>query len=373
MGYKLFLRHPQRDRRRHRTPTISGVPAHSKQGKRRQLGRLADPTPVSAVHRLMLPHSQWHLGLSGLRDGPARGHKLVRDNLPVARPDQPNRLCSPDPSSAGVTRRSEPVVLRCTRGARPNSGVTGTVHSVGEYLPSELHIVGHHSSREVVLHSLADLKDEVKLAVLVCGHHLKRAEHFINHNVKVWQELVQGHVDSRGLPMTVLLRDLRALERLTAANQAGTRDLQDLVQESEELLVAPGDHWANRQIPNISSLSQLHDLRLEPGLCPILMHEQCGLGGALLPAVGVRVLITGEGNVVEALSGGGNVGAQDLPVKPGVLNANFASQIQSQLLGHLAATSKLRHTRLRPHQEIVGNCATRIEEINVSLREPAVV
>mmetsp|Transcript_8290 Transcript_8290/g.19846 ORF Transcript_8290/g.19846 Transcript_8290/m.19846 type:complete len:364 (+) Transcript_8290:295-1386(+) len=298
---------------------------------------------------------------------------FVCNNLPVARPHQSNGLCSPDPRSSRITRRPKPVVLRCTRGARPDPRVAGAVHSVGKDLSPEFNVIGHHGGGEVVLHSLADLEHQVNVTVLVCGDHLERTEHLVDHNVKMRQELVQRYVDSGRLPVAVLLGNLGALQRLPTADQPGPRNLQDLVQESKKLLVAPGDHRAHREVSDISSLGQLHQLTLQSCLRPVLVHEQSGLGGALLPTVGVCILVAGERDVVEALARGGDVGAQDLPVKTCILNADLSPQVQCELLRHLAATCELRHTRLRSHQEIVGDSTPCIQEVDVCLRQPTMV
>jgi len=65
----------------------------------------------------------------------------------------------------------------------------------------------------------------------------------------------------------------------------------------------------------------LHPLQ-DPQLDPIAVSKQDGLGAALLAAARVRVLVALPSDVWQV--GGARVGAQDLPVKPRVLQKDLS-------------------------------------------------
>jgi hypothetical protein len=77
------------------------------------------------------------------------------------------------------------------------------------------------------------------------------------------------------------------------------------------------------------------------GRDPVLVHEQDGLRAALLAAARVRVLVALPGHVVRL----SHVGAQDLPVKAGVLQEDLRA---GQTLSEGAATSGPRTSQSKP-------------------------
>ena len=64
-------------------------------------------------------HKTWIQGSGSIGDLPARRDRaLVRDDLPVAGPDELDRLRSPDASIARIAGRPKPVILRSSSGSR---------------------------------------------------------------------------------------------------------------------------------------------------------------------------------------------------------------------------------------------------------------
>lgn len=55
---------------------------------------------------------------------------------------------------------------------RPDPAVGGSVDGGLEHPPLERNVVRHHCGREVVVHALAGLQDQIEFVIAVLGHHL---------------------------------------------------------------------------------------------------------------------------------------------------------------------------------------------------------
>lgn len=87
-----------------------------------------------------------------------------------------DRVISADSGSSGVATWAEPMVLRSTSRASPQSLVGSSVDSLSEDFVSEDGVVRDNSSGQVVRNRLADVQDLVELRISVLSHDLEWSE-----------------------------------------------------------------------------------------------------------------------------------------------------------------------------------------------------
>ena len=77
----------------------------------------------------------------------------------MVRPSQLDCVVCADTGATGITRRSEPMVLRGACSARPPSMVRSSIHSLAKDFVSEDGVVGDDGSRQMMWYTFAYVKD----------------------------------------------------------------------------------------------------------------------------------------------------------------------------------------------------------------------
>lgn len=278
--------------------------------------------------------------------GELLGHgPLVQDDLAVAGPGSQDGPRAPDPRRARVAGRAEPVVLRSPRGARQHAGVGGAVGGGPQHLLHEQGIPADHRGGQAVAHPLAGLQHPGELVGGVGDDHLHRTEDLTRHVAPVFlgQGLPDGDLHRGGLDGAVALRDLVALQRLPAKEQLRPGDLAQALHVLQHLGGRPGQDGTHGQVLQLPARREAGQTADEPGVIPVLVHEQDGLGRALLPAGRVGVLVALQRHGLHPLRQEAVVGvrAQDLPVEPGIFQPDATVHDPGHFLRHVGRAGEL--------------------------------
>ena len=93
-------------------------------------------------------------------DGPAFHYGAdIGDDLAMVRPGQLDRVVCSDTGAAGISRRSEPVVLWGACGARSPSRVCSSIHSLANDFVREDGVIGDDGSCQMMRYTLADVEN----------------------------------------------------------------------------------------------------------------------------------------------------------------------------------------------------------------------
>ena len=124
-------------------------------------------------------------------------------------------------------------------------------------------------------HAFADVENGLQLRVGVLGHDLERSEQLSGQQLELPRrlEVLDGHEDGRGHPRAVAARDGVVLQRGASKQNLGTVQLEHGIQVSLDLLVVPGEDWANGEVFVGAFGRLLSDFFEQTSLAPVAVHE----------------------------------------------------------------------------------------------------
>lgn len=198
----------------------------------------------------------------------------------MVRPCVLDRVVSADTCTSGISRWSEPMVLRSASCASPPSLVGRTIDGLTDDSVAEVSVIRDNSSSQVVGNALTDVKHSVDLRVCILSHDLERSEQLCSDQLALalLAEVLKWHIDSSWLPSAVALGDRVALERSASENDLSAVEFQNGIEVGFDLLVVPGQDWANREVLKASSCCLLLHLLEKPSASPVSVHEHDRLG-----------------------------------------------------------------------------------------------
>jgi len=250
-----------------------------------------------------------------------------------------------------------------------------TVNSFSKEILGECDVVAHDSSAEVVGHVVESVDHGFKVVVRVVDHQLEGTEHFLEEDILLSRvsEVANWHLDRSRLVGSVLLRDLGSLEGLAAEEEFGSGKGEDLVNMSLELLVSPSENGADGEVV-VGSLGSLSlNLVHKLGSAPCSMHKNNGLSSALLTSMAVGIVVRLLNHVVNIGLAFRSIRAEDLPVEAGVLQADFASELFSQMLSDTARASEQGHLGVTFSKNVLDDFTFAVDEIHILLGHSAVL
>lgn len=174
------------------------------------------------------------------------------------------------------------MVLRRTGGPCPVSSVSHSIDGLTQHPVEEEHIVGNHTSSEMVGEIVTAANNSIDILISVWHNQLEGTEELLTAKLEVGQELTQWHIHSSGLVCAINLRDGVICEWFSTKAQLSSWNGEHLVDMILDALVVPSEHWPNSQVLQLSPRCQSSNFIDKASFDPILMREYNRLGRTLL-------------------------------------------------------------------------------------------
>jgi len=185
--------------------------------------------------------------------------------------------------------------------------------------------------------------------------------------------VLQRHEDGSWLPGAVAGWNRVILEGSSSKEEFSTFEFEYGVNVSLNLLVIPGQDWANGEVGKAAFRCLRGHLFKEAGFAPVAMHEHDGLGRALLASVGVGVLVARVCHEVDVFLTTRDVRSKDFPVVATIFKSDLATQGLDEVLTDFGGAGEESCLGISLLEDLLHDGAFAVDQVHVFLGKTAVV